>query len=618
MSTMNAINATNAIDDTQSVSAASLVQAAWAQTPDASETKQKNKNKPESAQHNSLLHMLREFKTELIWVVVFSFIANLLTLTPTIYMLQVFDRVMQSQNEFTLMAVTSILVLFLVVMAFAEFIRSRLLVRAGMRFDELMNRRVFAASFDAHTAHSSRDGLQVFNELTRFRQFVTGSGIIALSDLPWSVIYVGVLFLMHPVLGWFASAFTLFLAVQAWLTHRISTAVLDGAVKRESDNHQWLASKIRNADTVEAMGMLHSLRRQWRHRYQQWVHVQEDAQHKQSSMAAVAKFTQYTQQSLILSVGAWLVIHGELSIGAMVASNLLMGNALRPIGTLVKTWKEFAHARHALHAVTDLLDHHSPVKAEHRADTIQGKITLHQLSAYKPRVEAGVIDTISAHDPSKRLLHELDSEFNSGEIVAIIGPSGAGKSTLLRCILGIWPVTTGSVMLDGVAIEHWSRNELGARIGYLPQDAELFNGTVAENICRFSNNEQAFDSTAIVEAAQRADIHQMILRLPNGYDTSIGVAGQLLSAGQRQRLALARALYNSPDIILLDEPNANLDDAGEAALAESLCDLKAIGKTVFMVLHQRSLLQLADRVLVLEEGRVKAFGKFEINSTTAS
>ena len=551
MSTMNAVNAINAIGDTQSVSAASMVQAARA---------------PASAQHHSLLHMLSEFKTELIWVVVFSFIANLLTLTPTIYMLQVFDRVMQSQNEFTLMAVTSILVLFLVVMAFAEFIRSRLLVRAGMRFDELMNRRVFAASFDAHTTHSSRDGLQVFNELTRFRQFVTGSGIIALSDMPWSVIYVGVLFLMHPVLGWFASAFTLFLAVQAWLTHRISTAVLDDAVKRESDNHQWLASKLRNADTVEAMGMLHSLRRQWRHRYQQWVHVQEDAQHKQSSMAAVAKFTQYTQQSLILSVGAWLVIHGELSIGAMVASNLLMGNALRPIGTLVKTWKEFAHARHALHEVTDLLDKHTPVTADHRVDTIKGKITLNQLSAYKPRVEAGSIDITSAHDPSKRLLHELDSEFNNGEIVAIIGPSGAGKSTLLRCILGIWPVTTGSVMLDGVAIEHWSRNELGARIGYLPQDPELFNGIVAENICRFSNNEQAFDSAAIVEAAQRADIHQMILRLPNGYDTSIGVAGQLLSAGQRQRLALARALYNSPDIILLDEPNANFFSNGELTL----------------------------------------------------
>ncbi|CAM8662508.1 ArpD ABC-type protease/lipase transport system, ATPase and permease components [Oxalobacteraceae bacterium] len=612
MSTMNAINT---ISETQSTSAASLAHPAWAP---ASEAKQKYKNKPASAQHNSLLHMLREFKTELIWVVVFSFIANLLTLTPTLYMLQVFDRVMQSQNEFTLMVLTGILVLFLLVMAFAEFIRSRLLVRAGMRFDELMNRRVFAASFDAHTAHSSRDGLQVFNELTRFRQFVTGSGIIALSDLPWSVIYVGVLFLMHPMLGWFASAFTLFLAAQAWLTHRISTTVLDDAVKREADNHQWLASKLRNADTVEAMGMLHSLRRQWRHRYQQWVHVQEDAQHKQSSMAAVAKFTQYTQQSLILSVGAWLVIHGELSIGAMVASNLLMGNALRPIGTLVKTWKEFAHARHALHEVTDLLDHHSPVTADHRADTIQGKITLKQLSAYKPRVEARIIDTTSAHDHSKRLLHELDVEFNNGEIVAIIGPSGAGKSTLLRCIIGIWPVTTGSVMLDGVAIEHWSRNELGARIGYLPQDPELFNGTVAENICRFSNNEQAFDSAAIVEAAQRADIHQMILRLPNGYDTSIGVAGQLLSAGQRQRLALARALYNSPDIILLDEPNANLDDAGEAALAKSLCDLKAMGKTVFMVLHQRSLLQLADRVLVLEQGRIKAFGKFEISSTTVS
>ncbi len=575
-------------------------------------------SKSSSSRYASRMHMLSAFKTEILWVAVFSLIANVLTLAPTLYMLQVFDRVMQSQNEFTLIAVTSILVLFLFVMAFAEFIRSRLLVRSGMRFDELMNRRVFAASFDANTAQSSRDGLQVFNELTRFRQFVTGSGIITLFDMPWSVIYLAVLFLMHPVLGWFATAFTVFLAGQAWLTHRISTAITDEAVRRESDNHLWLGSKLRNADTVEAMGMVHSLRKQWGHRYQQWVHVQQDAQHRQSTMAAVAKFTQYTQQSLILSVGAWLVIHGELSIGAMVASNLLMGNALRPIATLVKTWKEFAHARHALNDVTDLLNTHAPVKATHISDEMKGQITLHQLSAYKPRVEAGVIELTSKHDISKRLLHEIDIAFTSGEIVAIIGPSGAGKSTLLRCLLGIWPVTTGCVKLDGVAIEHWSRHELGARIGYLPQDAELFNGTVAENICRFTNTDQAFDSQAIVEAALRADIHQMILRLPNGYDTSIGVAGQLLSAGQRQRLALARAFYRSPDLIMLDEPNANLDDAGEAALAKSLCELKAMGKTVFMVLHQRSLLQLADRVLVLEEGRVKAFGKFEITSSTAS
>jgi len=610
MTTMSATQVTQATHDTLASAATAVASAA-----------DRPAQKP-SSQRTSLMHMLHDFKTELLWVAIFSFIANLLTLTPTLYMLQVFDRVMQSQNEFTLIALTVILVMFLLVMAFAEFIRSRLLVRAGMRFDELMNRRVFAASFDANTAQSSRDGLQVFNELTRFRQFVTGSGIIALSDMPWSIIYVGVLFLMHPVLGWFASAFTLFLALQAWLTHHTSTAVLDDAVKRESDNHQWLGSKLRNADTVEAMGMLHSLRKQWQRRYQQWVRVQEEAQHRQSTMAAVAKFTQYTQQSLILSVGAWLVIHGELSIGAMVASNLLMGNALRPIATLVKTWKEFAHARHALNEVTQLLDNHAPLKASHTADNIQGQITLHQFSAYKPRVETDWVDTelavSSENDPSKRLLHELDIEFKSGEIVAIIGPSGAGKSTLLRCMLGIWPITTGSVKLDGMPVEDWSRTELGARIGYLPQEPELFNGSVAENICRFSNNDQAFDSAAIVEAAQRADIHQMILRLPNGYDTSIGVAGQLLSAGQRQRLALARALYNSPDLILLDEPNANLDDAGEAALAKSLCALKALGKTVFMVLHQRSLLQLADRVLVLEAGRVKAFGKFEITSATAS
>lgn len=607
----------NAINITQTTSAAAMTNSASVSSA-ASERKQSKSVKSLSPISSSLMRMLREFKTEIFWVVIFSLIANLLTLTPTLYMLQVFDRVMQSQNEFTLIAVTFILVAFLFVMAFSEFIRSRLLVRSGVRFDELMNRRVFNASFDAHTAYSSRNGVQVFNELTRFRQFVTGSGIIALCDLPWSIIYLLVLFLMHPVLGWFASAFTVFLTLQAWITHQITSNALEEATKRESENHQWLANKLRNAESVEAMGMMYSLRRQWRHRYQQWINVQEQAQHRQSTMAAVAKFTQYTQQSLILSVGALLVIRGDLSIGAMVASNLLMGNALRPIASLVKTWKEFVNARHALSEVTNLLDNHLPPKACHSTKNIQGKITLQQLSAYKPKVDNYLLNAATENDPTNRLLHELNIEFNPGEIVAIIGPSGAGKSTLLRCLLGIWPVTTGNVKLDDVNIDSWSRKELGACIGYLPQDTALFTGTVAENICRFSNNDQALDSEAIVEAAQRADIHQMILRLPDGYDTSIGVAGQLLSAGQRQRLALARALYCMPDIILLDEPNANLDDAGEAALAKSLCDLKALGKTVFMVLHQRSLLQLADRVLVLEEGRIKAFGKFEVTSAATS
>lgn len=543
------------------------------------------------------------FRTEILWVAIFSLIANLLTLAPTLYMLQVFDRVMQSQNEFTLMALTLILVLFLGVMAFAEFIRSRLLVRAGMRFDEMISPRLFVAGFDAQLAQPDTRGLQAFSELTRLRQFVTGSGVIAMFDLPWSIIYVGVLFIMHPLLGWAALAFTVFLGLVAWFNHQVSTACIDAATERDTAAHSWLAGKLRNAEVVEAMGMLGNFRQQWRERHRTLVKAQTLAQRRQTSTASLAKFIQYAQQALILSIGAWLVIRGELGIGAMIASNLLMGNALRPIGSLVKTWKEFVHARHAAHQVNQLLATHEMPSATHVAEKIEGKISLHKLTAFRP---AG------SGQQREPILNELDIEFNTGEVIAIVGPSGAGKSTLLRCLLGIWPDTEGSVRLDGIDIKSWSREPLGKRIGYLPQDIELFEGTIAENICRFETRDRGLDADAIVQAAKRADVHPMILRLPRGYDTPIGVAGQLLSAGQRQRLALARALYGSPDIVVLDEPNANLDDAGELALGNAIRAMRAEGKTVFMVLHQRSLLALADRVLAMAEGRITTYGKIEL------
>ncbi len=549
------------------------------------------------------------FRTEILWVAIFSLIANLLTLAPTLYMLQVFDRVMQSQNEFTLIALTLILIAFLSVMAFAEFIRSRLLVRAGMRFDEMISPRLFIAGFDAQLAQPDARGMQVFSELTRLRQFVTGAGVIAMFDLPWSMIYVGVLFIMHPLLGWAALAFTLFLGIVAWFNHHVSTECIDAATERETAAHSWLAGKLRNAEVVEALGMLGNFRRQWRERHRQLVQAQSLAQQRQTSTASLAKFIQYVQQSLILSIGAWLVIRGELGIGAMIASNLLMGNALRPIASLVKTWKEFVHARHAAQQVNHLLATHETSSANHVADTIEGKISLHQLSAFRP---AG------SGQQREPILNALDIEFNAGEVIAIVGPSGAGKSTLLRCLLGIWPDTEGSVKLDGIDIHQWSREALGQRIGYLPQDIELFDGTIAENICRFQIKDRALDADAIVEAAKRADIHPMILRLPQGYDTPIGVAGQLLSAGQRQRLALARALYGTPDIVVLDEPNANLDDAGELALGNAIRSLRAMGKTVFMVLHQRSLLALADRVLAMAEGRITTYGKIELQPAAPS
>ncbi len=547
----------------------------------------------------SLNRSLWAFRKEFLWVGAFSLVANLLTLAPTLYMLQIFDRVMLSQSEITLVALTLITALFVAVMAFAEWVRSRLLVRAGVRFDEQLNTRIFLATFEANLEQSRADNAGSFSALTRLRQFLTGNGIIAFFDLPWTPIYLAVLFAMHPMLGWFGVGFAVFLATLAFVTSRLTSARLERATTAETDTTAYLGGKLRNAEVVEAMGMLGNLKRRWLLLYKEHAGAAWQAQERSGQAAAFSKFVQYSQQSLILALGAWLAIRGEITLGAMIASNVLMGNALRPIGILVSTLKEFSQARQSYQEIGTLLDKYPLRAAGHTADKVNGQLELRQLSAY-------------ARHRDQPILDKLDARFEAGEVIGIVGPSGAGKSTLARCLIGVWPGISGQVLLDGTDIRSWSREALGPHIGYLPQDIELLEGTVAENICRFGE----LDSAAVIEAARRADIHDMILRLPAGYDTPVGQAGKLLSGGQRQRLALARALYGSPALLVLDEPNANLDDVGEAALARAIRELKAAGKTVFMVLHQRNLLALADRVVVMADGRIAQFGKLDIGGTS--
>ncbi len=547
----------------------------------------------------SLAQILFAFRKEFLWVGGFSLVANVLTLAPTLYMLQVFDRVMISQSEITLIALTLITAMFIAIMAFSEWIRTRLLVRAGVRFDEMLNTRIFRASFDANLEQLRGEGTHAFAALTRLRQFVTGSGIIAFFDLPWTPIYLAVLYAMHPLLGVFGACFTVLLGLLAFATNKLTSKRLENASTAENLTNGYLSGKLRNAEVVEALGMLGNLKRRWLQLYRDHAHAFWLAQDRASKATAFAKFVQYSQQSMILALGAWLAIRGELSLGAMIASNVLMGNALRPISTMVGTLKEYVQARQAYRDIGALLDKYPESTGNHTTSHVVGQITVRGLSAHAPQ------------RPSP-ILNEIDVEFEAGEVIGIVGPSGAGKSTLARCLIGIWPQTSGQVQLDGIDIRKWARDELGPHLGYLPQDIELFEGSVAENICRFGK----VDSEAIIDAAKRADIHDMILRLPMGYDTPVGQAGRLLSGGQRQRLALARAIYGSPDVVVLDEPNANLDDIGEAALSRAISDLKAAGKTVFMVLHQRNLLALADRVLVMADGRVSQFGKIDIGGTS--
>ena len=545
--------------------------------------------RPAIFERSALGRCLWTFRREFVWVAVFSLFVNMLALTPTLYMLQVFDRVMVTGGELTLAALTVITVFLFLVMGFAEWLRSRLLVRAGARFDEAINTLVFNASFERSLLQRSRNPHQSFSDLTAVRQFLTGQGVFAAMDIPWTFVYLAVLFLMHPWLGWLAVVFMVPMSFLAWLAHKASSAPTKRAQEAASDTSNFLFAKMRNAETVEALGMLGNLRRLWLALHQRQLLAHGDAYEVSQRLAATTKFVQYTQQSVILAVGALLALDGKIGVGAMIASNALTSNALRPFATLVGTWKGFVDARQAYGRLETLLMGHPEVATEVGTATISGKVTLRSLSATAPGRSAPILD-------------RLDAEFKAGEVVAIVGPSGAGKSTLARCLLGIWPQTDGRVELDDQPISEWSRAAIGPQLGYLPQDIEIFDGTIAENIARYGDP----DPDQVIAAATRTGIHEMVLRLPKGYDTPMGEAGALLSAGQRQRVGLARAIYGEPQLIVLDEPNASLDDAGEAALIKTVHELRSQGCTVFMIVHQKHILAAADRVLFLEAGRIKA------------
>jgi ATP-binding cassette subfamily C exporter for protease/lipase len=534
------------------------------------------------------------FRREFAWVGVFSAIANLLMLSPTLYMMQVFDRVMHSRSELTLVALSLIILVFFATLAFAEWLRSRLLVRAGVRFDEFLNARVFTATFEANLNQATNNPVKAFSDLTNVRQFLTGNGVFAFFDTPWTPVYIGVLFLMHPMLGWTSVFFLVVLALMAWYGNRLTAPLHEKAQDDTVSTSTYLNGKLRNAEAVHAMGMVSNLRRQWLPIYTGQLVSQRTAAQRARQVQATVKFVQYTQQSLILAVGAWLMIHNELSMGSMIASNALMSNALRPISTMVSTWRMFVEARAAYLRLETLLNEHPERPEGHAAEVVRGEVTLRGLVA-------------TATNRPAPILKGLDAVFQPGEVIGIVGPSGAGKSTLARCLVGIWPQTEGEVLLDGRPIGEWNREELGPHIGYLPQDIEMFDGSIAENIARFGK----VDSEKVIAAARATGIHDMVLRLPRGYDTPMGLAGQMMSGGQRQRIGLARAMYGDPELLVLDEPNANLDDPGVAALIRSVRKLKERGATVFMVVHQRNLLSVADRVMVMNDGVITQLAGLE-------
>jgi ATP-binding cassette, subfamily C, bacterial exporter for protease/lipase len=541
---------------------------------------------------DDLSSVLWSLRREFAVVGIFSMVVNLLMLTPTIYMLQVYDRVLLSQSHMTLLVVSLICLFLFAVMAFSEWSRSILLVRTGVKLDQLLSHRVFKGTFLAYLNPSDSSPAKAFTDLTAVRQFLTGNGVFAFFDSPWVPIYIGVLFLLHPWLGWAALFFAVVQASIAWFGHRLSKQVQLTSSRSQAETQGFLSSKMRNVDVLVSMGMLGGLYRRWQLKQHKTLVLAGQAQDKTGSLTAVSKFVRYTQQSFSLGIGAWLVVIGEISPGAMIAANVLMTRALAPIDLLVSTWPSFLTTKDAFERLRQLLMLSPAGRTEVMKARPLGKLTVENVVISLPGRKVPVVNDVS---------------FTTlpGTVTVVLGPSGSGKSTLARAMMGIGPMLqSGRVLLDDTPITDWTRESLGHFVGYLPQDIELFDGTVAENIARIGQ----VDSGAVIAAAEAAGLHQMILRFPKGYDTPMGQAGQFLSGGQRQRIGLARALYGNPALLVLDEPNANLDDEGEKALLDAMQLLKNQGASVVLISHRAGVLAVADRVVILQDGKLVASG----------
>ncbi|WP_142809904.1 type I secretion system permease/ATPase [Tepidiphilus olei] len=545
------------------------------------------KGKPQFEELRALLGSMKQY----FWGIgAFSFVINLLQLTAPLYMLQVYDRVLNSRNEMTLLMLTLLVVALFLVMAAIEFVRSRVLVRVGAAMEAKLNDRVFDSAFEA-TLRRGGNARQALTDLTQLRQFMTGNGPFVFFDAPWFPIYLAVCFILHPVIGWFSVGAALILVVLTVVTEVATQKPLAEANKYANEATNFAHNNLANAEVVEALGMLPALRDRWKKKHVQHLVLQAVASDRAGLISSVTKFIRITSQSLILGLGAWLAIRNQLSPGGMIVGSILMGRALAPIDQLIANWKGFVQARLAYERLGQLLAAFPARPPRMSLPAPKGEVVVEGVVLTPPGGTVPVLRGVSFAIPA-------------GSIVGVIGPSGSGKSSLARALVGVWTPQVGKVRLDGADVSSWDKAELGPYLGYLPQDIELFDGTIAENIARFG----AIEAPLVVAAAQAAGVHEMILRFPQGYDTPIGPGGAVLSGGQRQRVALARALYGDVRLIVLDEPNSNLDDVGEAALVQALLRLKAQGKTVVVITHRTSVLAAVDRLLVMRDGAVQAYG----------
>jgi ATP-binding cassette, subfamily C, type I secretion system permease/ATPase len=540
---------------------------------------------------NELPDALRACRRYFVTALIFSLAINLLYLAGPLYMLQVYDRVINSASQVTLVMLTLVLLVAFSALAGLDLVRARVLTRGSVRLDRLLAGRVLAATMDG-AIKGMPPTSQMLRDFDTFRQFVTGAGIHAIFDLPWAPIYILVIFILHPLLGLFAFISAIALIALAVLGQwRVQRPLADASVTA-SRNYAFTDMSLRNAEVVQAMGMMPGLLQRWSRDRSRAIEQQVVASDRAATNSSMVRFLRLSMQSLILGLGAYLVIERVVTVGAMFAAMILLGRALQPVEQIVGSWRNMLAARSAFERVKKLLAA-NPM----RDPTLALPRPVGRLS-----VEGLVYSLAQAKKP---ILRGITFKLEPGEALGIIGPSGAGKSTLARQIVGVLAPSAGAVRLDGADVSTRPHESLGRHIGYLPQDIELFADTVAANISRFRTQDE---DQEVIEAAMLAGLHEAILLLPNGYDTNIGDSGAVLSGGIRQRIGLARAVYGNPSLIVLDEPSSNLDSDGDAALLACITHLKTRGATVVIISHRLNSLGLVDKLLVLKEGTVELFG----------
>ncbi|WP_227245528.1 type I secretion system permease/ATPase [Paraburkholderia caribensis] len=541
--------------------------------------------------------MLQAIRRHLLIAGAFGIASNVLVLAPTIYLLQVYDRVLPSRSIETLAMLMIFMAIVLAMTLIVDVIRSRIFSDLARQLGDRLDRLALAARIDAHARRTLTTTLATPADIASLRSFFSGTGIIALLDLPWLFIYVGLVFLFHWILGLIATASALLLIGLTVMNDRLTKKRIHTVAVRQRETDQLYAQISRNAEVVAVMGMHEAWLARWAERKRVDVDAQTTLADTSMLNRIIGRIARQAIQVVMMGAGAWLVINDYATGGIMIATTMLLGKALAPVDQLIGSWKQLAEVRQAWGRLDALYQQPRETQMV-ELPRPNGRISVESLSFNS---------FATGRTQSRALLSNIAFTLDAGQLLVIVGASASGKSTLLRLLAGVWKPNAGVVRLDGADVSQWPRDSIGRYLGYMPQDVELFAGSVAANIAR-DPDESRHDSVAIIQAAQRAGVHELVMHLPDGYQTDIGDSGLTLSGGQRQAIALARALYGDPRLVLLDEPNSNLDAEGERKLNLALQRLKAEGITVVVVTHRQGLLALADRVLVLRAGRIDCYG----------